>query len=523
MADSDSDRRGDGRGDGASERSATTPGNRKALGLIERLGNAMPDPGVLFVALTAAVFVVSAALAERRFSVLDPQTHKPIVVVNLLDGKALVAFLSSMVESFAGFAPLGVVLVTMLGVGVADKAGLVRALIEALLRITPRALLTPAVVLAAIFSHVAADAGMVLVIPLGGALFYAAGRHPLAGIAAAFGGVAGAFTATFLPTPLDPLLQGFTQSAARLVDETVTISPLCNFYFTTASSFLLIAVAWWITDRVIEPRLTGVPYQDAGEPGADAPVNSPTAPRSALWFAILAAAVLLAGLAVAALWPSSPLADKSGSLLSAEAPLMRSVVPLIFVLFLVPGIVYGVLVGRIRNDRDVFALMSTTMSDMGPYIVLAFFAAQFTTAFKQSNLGALLAVTGAQGLLTLQLPVALTLVLSIVGVAALNLLIGSASAKWALISPVVVPMLMQASIAPELVQAAYRVGDSSTNIVTPLLPYFPLILVYCRRYVSHSSTGTVVALMLPYSLAFLLSWTALLLAFVLGNVPLGPG
>lgn len=487
---------------------------------IERIGNRLPDPAMLFVLLLGLVWIVSALLAPVTFSAADPRTGEPLVVVNQLSTSSVAGFLSGMVSTFTSFHPLGVVLVALLGVGVAERSGLIHAALRKVLSVTPARLLTPLVIFAGILSHTAADAGYVLVIPLGGVLFHAAGRHPLAGIAAAFAGVSGGFSASFVPTALDPLLQGLTQEAARVIDPQVTVNPLCNWYFTSLSCLVIVAAGWWVTARWVEPRLAGLAIDGEGDGEEHGGELSPRETH-ALWLAAAALGVgllLLAGLC----WPAdSALRSASGRLTDSDAPLMKSIVPLIFLFFLLPGVVYGRVAGTMRGHREVIQGMSQAMGTMGYYIVLAFFASLFIAAFSQSNLGALLAVKGAEALRGLGLPPQVTIVGIVLLAGLVNLLIGSASAKWALLAPVFVPMLMQLGISPELTQAAYRIGDSCTNIVTPLMPYFPLVVVFCRRYVTSTGIGTLISLMLPYSLVFLVTWLGLLLLGWSLGIPLG--
>ena len=498
---------------------ATTRTDR-ILSWIETVGNKLPDPAVLFVIALFVTWALSAMLAQVAFAEIDPRTEEPLRVINQLTGPALAGFLAGMVETFTRFPPLGVVLVALLGVGVAEHAGFINAGLKALLSLTPLRLLTPMLILVACISHTAADVGYVLVIPLGGIIFHTAGRHPLAGIVAAFAGVSGGFSANFIPSGLDPLLQGFTQSAAQIIDPDRFVNPLCNWFFTSISVPMVVIVGWFITDRVIEPRLAGTPVD--GDT-SDMPRLEPLGPveRRGLRAGGVA---MLAGLAGLMMWVSpadSALRSPDGELTAFTAPLMRSIVPLIFLLFLVPGIAYGYAAGTIRNHRDVIAGMSRSMSTMGYYIVLAFCAAQFTAAFGQSNLGALLALKGAGLLQALQLPGQITIV-GIIGLSAvINLLVGSASAKWALLAPIFVPMLMQVGISPELTQAAYRIGDSTTNIVTPLMPYFPLIVVFGRRYYKGTGIGTLVSLLIPYAITLLFIWTLLLVAYWGFGIPLG--
>jgi aminobenzoyl-glutamate transport protein len=492
----------------------------RALNVIERLGNALPDPAVLFLILMGVVWVASAALARVQFSEIHPVTGEPIRIQNQLSGEVMAEFLATMVETFVGFHPLGVVLVALLGVGVAEHTGFINAGLKALLGITAKHLLTPMLILVAIVSHTAADAGYVLVIPLGGVIFHAAGRHPLAGIAAAFAGVSGGFSANFIPSGIDPLLQGLTQAGAQVIDPDRLVNPLCNWYFTAASSALIILVGWYLTDRVIEPRLAMTKVD--GDLSDLQPMER-LGPRE--WRGLVAALAAMIGsialLTVLSLAEGSPMRSPEGGLTAANARLMRSIVPLIFLLFLIPGVVYGYVAGTVNDHRDIIKGMSKSMSAMGYYIVLAFFASLFIKSFNDSNLGALLALKGADGLRALDLPPQVTIVGIIALTGAVNLLVGSASAKWALLSPIFVPMLMQLGLSPELTQAAYRVGDSTTNIITPLMPYFPLVVVYCQRYVRGTGIGTLVSLMLPYSVVFLVTWTLMLIGYWMIGLPLG--
>jgi aminobenzoyl-glutamate transport protein len=503
----------------------------RLLDAIEWAGNRLPDPAMLFVLALAATWVVSLLLAPVQFTEIDPRTlgpdahgqpqpPRPIEVKNQLSGPALATFLTRLVKNFTEFPPLGVVLVAMLGVGVADHTGFINAAVKALLRVTPAWLLTPMLLLVAIISHSAGDTGYVLVIPLGGIIFQAAGRHPLAGIACAFAGVAGGFSANFLPSGLDPLLQGFTQSSAHILDPGRNVNPLCNWWFTSASTLVIIAVGWYLTDRVIERRLRHTPID--GDEARQYQFAELTAREvRGLWAGL--GSMLAAGLVVvAAAWPAdSPLRSPEGSLVKHGAPLMEAIVPLIFLGFLLPGVVHGYVAGTVRSHRDLVQGMAKAMGTMSYYVVMAFFAAQFTYAFRESNLGALVAIKGAAALERLGLPGAVTVVGIILLTCLVNLLVGSASAKWAMLGPIFVPMLMKLGIAPELTQAAYRIGDSSTNIVTPLLPYFPLIVAYAQRYVKNTGVGTLISLMLPYSLAFVVTWTLLLMVFWGLELPLG--
>ncbi|WP_333607867.1 AbgT family transporter [Arsukibacterium sp.] len=502
----------------------------RALNTIEVVGNKLPDPAVLFALLMVIVWGLSWLLSGVTFNELHPRTGESIQIINLLSGSALTQFSSNIVTTFVNFPPLGVVLVAMLGLGVAEYTGFINAGLRSILSVTPRMLLTPVLIAVGILSHVAVDAGYVLVIPLGAVIFYAAGRHPLAGIAAAFAGVSGGFSATFfVPSSLDPLLAGMTEVSAQILDPSVTVNSLNNYFFTTASTALIILIGWFLTDKVIEPRLkaTKVDGDTSQMIKMDALTPQERKGLRAASFSMLLMMVLLvlSVLPENTPWAAAPadVAEGMNPLLVNAAPLMKSIVTLIFVFFLVPGIVYGYVSGSVQNHRDVIKGMSHAMSGMGYYIVMAFFCALFLYAFNQSNLGVLMAVKGANALKAMGLPLAMTLVGIVFLSGLVNLVVGSASAKWALIGAIMVPMLMELGISPDLTQAAYRVGDSSTNIITPLLPYFPLIVVFCQKYVKGSGIGTLVALMLPYSIVMLLLWTAFLLGFWAFDIPLGFG
>jgi aminobenzoyl-glutamate transport protein len=492
----------------------------RALDWVEKIGNKLPDPAVLFVIMMVIVWILSKILAPVQFSEINPRTNEPIRILDQLTGKSLTAFMAAAVTTFTSFHPLGVVLVALLGVGVAERSGYINAVLKKLLSVTTPKLLTPVLILVAIVSHTAADAGYVLVIPLGGVIFYTAGRHPLAGIAAAFAGVSGGFSCNFILSSLDPLLAGLTQTGAQIIDPARIVNPACNWYFTGISSLLIIGLGWFLTDVILEPRLRRVPVD--GDTSEMAKMESLTAAekKGMLWanLATLAGIVLLV---VACLPSTSPFRNPEGKITASNAPLMQGIVPLIFILFLIPGVVHGYVSRTFKNTKDVIQGMSKTMSTMGYYLVMAFFASLFIKAFGDSQLGALIALKGAATLKALGMPGGVTIVGIILLTAFVNLFIGSASAKWALLAPIFVPMLMQLGLSPELTQAAYRVGDSTTNIITPLMPYFPLVVVFCQRYVKSTGIGTVTSLMLPYSITFLVVWSIFLLLYWKIGIPLG--
>jgi aminobenzoyl-glutamate transport protein len=493
-----------------------------ALNLLERMGNKLPDPAVLFLIGMLLTWVLSWWLSGMEFQELDPRYGRPIEVVNLLASEQLVRFLTGMVDEFAGFPPLGVVLVALLGVGIAEHSGFINACLKSMLSIAPTTLLTPMLLLAAVISNIVVDAGYVLVVPIGGIMFYVAGRHPLAGIAAAFAGVSGGFSANFIPSAIDPMLAKITQSGVELVAAGESVNPFCNIFFTAWSTLLIVLVGWFLTDVVVEPRLRGTALDgDADDMPRMEAMNRRD--QIAMYCGLGVMLLGLVGL-VAWVWPAdSAMRAPDGSLTSSDppVPLMESIVPLIFLAFLVPGVVYGYISGKFRSHRDVIKGMTRSMEAMGYYLVLVFFAALFIGAFRDSNIGVLIAVKGAESLQQAGASPTMTIVGIILLTACVNLMVGSASAKWAMLAPIFVPMLMLVGLSPELTQAAYRVGDSSTNIITPMMPYFPLVVVFCQRYVKKTGIGTLAAMMMPYSITFLVLWTVFLLTYWTLGLPLG--
>lgn len=491
-----------------------------ALDAIERLGNALPNPATLFLLMAAIVLVASAVTASLGVTVLHPKDGSAITAVNLLSRDGLRRMFTEAVKNFVGFAPLGTVLVAMIGIGVAEATGLIGVLMRAFVMAMPRGLLTAAVVFTGINANQAADAGIIILPPLGALLFAAAGRHPLAGLAAAFAGVSGGFSANFLPSTLDVLLAGFTQEAvtASKLLPGYSVQLLGNYWFMVAATPLLTVLGTWVTHRFVEPRLG--PWK--GE--AHAPLEGLTPDERRGLIAAGCATLLTALGFVALVMPGwGPLRSEGATTIERLKPFFDSMVTLVLLAFFVPGLAYGLATRKIRNDHDVMRMTSDTVASMAPYIVLAFCAAQFVSYFAWSNLGAIVAIGGAQFLRGLGLQGGPLLVGFVLFAATLNLLITSASAKWAIVASIFVPMFALLGFTPEATQAVFRVGDSSTNIVTPLLPYMPFILAAAQRYDPKAGSGTLISLMLPYSVVFLVMWMALLLVFYALGWDIGPG
>lgn len=490
----------------------------RILDRIERVGNAIPNPALLFVGLAILTLILSAVVSWADVSVTHPGTGETVRAVNLISVEGLHKILTGLVTNFTGFAPLGVVLVAILGISVAEASGLISALMRLLVLSAPKKLLTMVVVFAGIFSHMASDVGYVLLIPLAAMMFLAVGRHPLVGLAAAFAGVSGGFSANLLLGPTDALLAGLTQEAARIVDTAYVVTPAANYYFMAASAVLITILGTWITESIVAPRL--------GEYTGDAKPESleklsPDEKRG-MWFALFAALAFLAFILAGTIPETGYLRDaKTGSLL--RSPFLQGIIAMIFFGGVILGLAYGFGSRKFKKADDIIQAMEGSMKTMSVYLVLAFFAAQFVAFFNWTNLGVILAVEGAETLRSLNLSGVTLIIAFVVLSILLDLVIGSASAKWAVMAPVFVPMLMLLGYSPELTQAAYRIGDSVCNIITPLMSYFPLIVAFAQKYDPKAGIGTIMSMMMPYSLAFFIGWTLFLIMWFWLELPLGPG
>ena len=504
---------------------STPPRKRGALDLVERFGNALPDPVFLFIWLIAILIGVSVVGAQAQWAAEHPVSGEMLVAQSLLSEKNLTSLFVDMPRTLTNFPPLGLVLTVMLGAAIAERTGLFAAAMRASLANAPRAILTPFVVFFGMCANHASDAAYVVFIPLAGLVYASVGRHPIVGIAAAFAGVSGGFSGNIFPGQLVVLLLGITEPAARLIDPTWTMNPLGNWWYIVGMVVLFTPIAWFITDRIIEPRLgawtpaPGAPVQAELENAALTPPE-----KRGLAAAGLATLLVVAGFAALALWPGfTPLIDETKPGPEQLTPFYRALVGGFMLIFLAAGWSYGAVAGTVKSHRDIVAMMGEGMKTLAPYLVLAFFAAHFVEMFKWSNLGPILAIHGAENLRQLDMPAPALLVSVVAMSSGLDLFIGSASAKWSVMAPVVVPMLMLLGVSPEMTTAAYRMGDSVTNIITPLMAYFPLILAFAQRWDPRFGIGSLMATMLPYSMAFLAAGLAMTAAWVYFDIPVGPG
>lgn len=499
------------------------------LNTVERAGNRLPHPIALFALFAVAIVVISGILSVIGFSevgnLINSKTgeieEQTFQVVSLFNLEGIAYMLTHAVKNFTGFAPLGTVLVAMLGVGVAESSGWISALLKKTVQITPQQFITPVVVFLGVMSNVAGDAGYVVLIPIGALMFMAYGRHPLAGLAAAFAGVSGGFSANLLIGTLDPLLAGITNEAVKIVDPSYSIQPTSNWYFMCVSTFLITIVGTLITDKLVEQRLEKFHGSDDLIDFGDNTLDA-TEGR-ALKRANLVLLVMIVGMIAILIPENSFLRNQDTGSLVNKSPFMDGIITLVLIYFFVPAVVYGRSSGIFKNHRDVCGAMSKSMSTMSSYIALVFVSSQFINYFKYTQIGTVIALKGAEFFKNIGIGVIPLMVLFILFAAFSNLFMGSASAKWTFLAPVFVPMFMLLGVSPELTQVAYRIGDSCTNLITPLMSQFATIVVFTRRYDKDAGIGTLVSLMLPYTIGFMIAWTILLVVWMMLGIPVGPG
>lgn len=492
------------------------------LNTVEVVGNKLPDPVSLFILLALLTVLASALFGAMGVEAVHPGTHKVIKVINLFSLDGFRQMWSKAISNFSTFAPLAMVLVCVIGAGCAEKSGFLAAFMQKMLGGASKAFVTFVIIFIGINGNVAGDAAFVVLPPVAGVIFLSMGRHPLLGIFCAFASVAAGFSANIMLGMTDSLAYGFTEAAARMIDPDYTASPAINYYFLFVSCFLLAAIGTYVTEKIMAPRFAG---QDLSKYELDEEITKIT-PRKkrAVNLAIFSIFITLAVIALLCIGDHPVLGDpKTGSIMANSSPFMQGIILLVTIVLFVPGCVYGFAIGKYKNDKDLFADISLAFKDISSYIVLCFFCAQFTNYFAWSNLGAVLAIKGA-GFLQAMNFTGIPLIIGLIIVSCIvNIFIGSASAKWAILAPVMVPMMMLLGYDPALTQVAYRIGDSITNPLSPLFTYFPLVLGYVKMYEKDTGFGTIVANMLPYSVSFAVAWILMLSLWVVFDLPLGPG
>lgn len=488
----------------------------RVLDTIEVVGNKLPHPATLFLMMAGLVALLSWWASAAGLQATHPATGEVIAVKNLLSADGIRWIYTNVESNFVNFPPLALVLVIMIGIGVAEGSGLFTVLVRQLVLGAPPKLITAAIITAGIFSHLASEVGYVILIPLGAMIFHALGRHPMAGFAAAFAGVSAGFGSNFLIGSVDPILAGLSTSAAQIIDPEMNINPMVNYYFMFASALMVILVGTWITEKVVEPRL-------GKYGGKEKPLEieqiTPLEKKGLRWAGI-GTLIFIAAMAWTIIPENGLFRDpETGGIL--QSPFFSGIIVGLLLLFFVPGMIYGIIVKSIKNDKDVVKHMTNSMKGMGGYIVLVFFAAQFIYWFNYSNLGLVVAIDGAQFLSHIGftgIPLILTF---LVLCAFLNMFMGSASAKWAIMAPVFVPMFMILGYHPGFTQAAFRIGDSVTNVITPMMSYFALIVTYAQNYDEKNGIGTIISLMIPYTVIFMLAWAVMITIWMLLGIPVG--
>lgn len=494
---------------------------------IESVGNRLPHPIALFTALAAAVVVLSAVCSMLGVSatgelIVDGVLQETTVTaVSLLSKDGLTYMLTNVISNFTSYAPLGVVLVAMLGVGVAEQSGLINTLLKSAVKITPAKLITPAVVFLGVMSNIASDAGYVILIPLGAMIFRAYGRHPMAGLAAAFAGVSGGYSANLLIGSLEPMLAGISQTAASIIDPDYEVSVMGNYFFLIVSTFLITILGTFVTNKIVEPRLGKFTGEVLGEEDHSLRVVT-DAEKKGLRNAGIVALLYVAVIVIACIPADSFMRNENGVLFgNPTSTFLNSIVILITLLFLLPGIAYGKTVGVFTKQNGICDAMSKTMGSMGSFLALAFVSAQFINYFNYTKLGTIVALAGANFFKSTNIGLIPLMIIFVLFSAFMNLFMGSASAKWNILAPVFVPMFMLLGYTPELCQLAYRIGDSCTNVITPMMTYYAVIITFAQRYDKKAGIGTITATMLPYSIVFLIGWTLMMVVWLALGIPMG--
>lgn len=487
------------------------------LNLVEKGGNALPHPASLFGILALIALLFSMIGHWLGWSAAHPATGQQVFIVNLLSKEGVHRIILEMVSNYTSFAPLGIVMVALLGIGIAESSGLISAAIRLLVLKSPGYLLTFVIVLAGIISNMASDLGYVLIIPLGGIIFHSVGRHPIAGMAAAFAGVSGGFSANLFIGTIDPLLAGLSTEAAHILDPDYYVLPTANYYFMVASTFLIAIICTWVSNRIVEPRLGTYKGDIKPEPLERLNQSEKKALRYVILTVLIWTAILIVGIAP----EDGFLRGPNNSIL--HSPVLKGFIAFLFVIAGSMGIVYGFATQKFKNDADVVKGMVGSFKTLAAFLVLVFFAAQFVAYFRWSNLGLVIAIKGAAFLQSIDIGMVPLLIFFVILSGFINLFMGSASAKWAILGPVFIPMFMLLGYSPELSQAVFRIGDSVTNIISPMMSFFALIIVYFEKYEPKSGIGTLISTMLPYSILLFVGWTLLLIVWTLLKLPLGPG
>lgn len=487
------------------------------LKTVEKVSDKLPNPFFLFIILALFTIIFSLFFSLLGTSVVHPITNETIVVKSILSTEGIRNLLTTMVDNFINFPPLGVVLATMFGIIIAEKSGLFEATLKYTISKVPDNFVVFTLVFVSVNSSLIADAGLIVLPPLAGLTYRAIGKNPLAGVITSFAAINGGFSANLLITALDPLLSGLTHQAAQTIDSGYNVYPTANYYFMFVSTFLVSIICTVINNRVVEPRL-GKEFQHSDLISNSGKETKFDINKKALLLSYSVFVLILIIITLFSIPENSLFRDENGEL----TYLFKSIIPIIIIIFFFPGLIYGKMTGKINSYSDIVEMLNSGMSTMASYIVIAFAAGQFLHYFNWSELDMIIAVKGAEfissiGLTGLPLFLAF-LIFSMI----LNISISSASAKWAILAPVFVPMFMIIGITPEATQLIYRIGDSTTNMITPLLPYFPLLIVFAQKFKKDVSLGELISSLLPFSIALFFGWVILLGVWYVFEFQIGP-
>jgi len=488
----------------------------KFLTVVEKGGNALPNPSTLFALFAILTIIASSVAYYFNLQAVHPVTGEVIKVVNLLSENGLKKIFLEMVKNFTNFAPLGIVLVALLGLGIAEGSGLINSVIRIFVLSSPKSLLTFIIVFTGVLSNMASTVGYVLLIPLAGVVFLAVKRHPIVGMAAAYAGISGGYSANLFIGTIDPLLAGLSQEAARIIDPQYLVNPTSNYYFMFVSTFLISISGTWVTEKIVEPRLGK--YNGNVIPEKIEPLSFEE--KRGVKFTIFTFVALLSLILVGIYPENGILRGENNGILNS--PIIEGVVSLLFIVAALLGIAYGIGSRKFKNDNDVIKSMDSSMKSVSTYLVLVFFASQFVSYFNWTNLGLIIAIEGANFISHLGVGLIPLMIIFILLSGFINLFMGSASAKWALMAPIFVPMFMLLGYSPELTQVGFRIGDSVTNVISPMMSFFALIIVYFQKYDEKAGIGTIISTMLSYSIVFFVLWTLMLIVWLFFNIPLGP-
>lgn len=495
---------------------------RDWLQRIEYIGNKLPDITMLFIYALVICWILSWLMSYLSFDYIHPVTQEKLTIINLFQPTEIITFFISLTKNFINFPPLGITIVATFGIGIAEASGFINVGLSRALSMIPKSIVTPAVITVAVLSHIVSDSAYVILMPVSALVFYSVGKHPLAGIAASFAGLSGGFSASFTPSLIDPIMQGFTQSAAQIIDPSYEVNVLCNYFLSLTSTVFVIGTCWYITDKIIDPRLKRIMPLDSDLEAEHTEISPPSAIdlkafRCASWVFI----AMAVGLFLLAFPEKSLLRAPDGSLTSPQAPVMQMIVPLLFLFFAIPSLVHGILSKKFTTTRQVTKSMEKITYALIPFIVFSFFCAQFLYSFNRSGIGTLIALSGAEFLKSLQMPSGITIFGVLVLTLFLNIIITSATSKWAILSAILVPMLMSVNISPELTQAAFRISDAVMNVSTPMFAFYPLLISYCQRYCKNTGIGTLCSMMIPYTIGLFIVLTIVLYVFWWIGFPLG--